>query len=91
MKCKICDLELDDYTAYEYRGAFACADHFDEVCEQRDQERQWIINEEDQKTKKLKGLDLSDSVIGKENRKLLKGSIEVASRESARLRDYEGR
>ena len=66
-------------------------EHFDEVCEQRDQERRWLINEEDQKTKKFKGLDLSDSVIGKENRKLLKGSIEVASRESERLKNYEGR
>lgn len=91
MKCRVCGIKLDDYTAYEYRGEYSCEDHFDEVCEIRDAERNQVMKEEDQKTKGMKGLDLSDSVIGKANRELLKGKIEVASKESLRLKRYEGR
>lgn len=39
----------------------------------------------------FKGLDLSDSVIGKANREIFKTQIEIASNESVRLNKYEGR
>ncbi|NBT89079.1 MAG: hypothetical protein EBT51_12400, partial [Flavobacteriaceae bacterium] len=68
---------------------FACEEHFEEMAKSRDFERNQIISEEDNKTKHFKGLDLSDSAIGKENRKLLKGKLEIASKESARLYNYE--
>ena len=90
-KCEICKKELDESEAYEYRGAIGCDEHFDEVCELRDFKRQEIINEEHNKTKHFAGLDLSDSVIGKANRNLLQKRIEIASKESARLKEYEGR
>lgn len=61
------------------------------MCELRDYERNQIIQEEYDKTKCFKGLDLSDSVIGKANKKLLKTKIEVASNESERLKIYERR
>ena len=91
MKCSICKIDLDDYTAYEYRGQIACADHHDEMIEARDYQRSQIIKEENDKLEPLKGLDLSDSAVGKENRKILAGRIEIASKESLRLKQYEGR
>lgn len=91
MKCKKCGIQLDDYTAYEYRGAISCADCFDEVIEDRDRERSEVMNEEHNKTKVFKGLDLTDSPTGQANKKLLKGRIEVASKESLKLKNYEGR
>lgn len=89
--CIKCKSPLDDHEAYEYRGSFACAEHFDEVIEMRDFERNQIIKEEHNKTKVFKGLDLTDSTIGKANKKLLKPNIEIAGRESQRLKNYEVR
>lgn len=89
--CQKCKVKLKANEAYEYRGVFACEDHFDEVIEMRDFERSQIIKEEHNKTKVFKGLDLTGSTIGKANKKLLKPNIEIASRESQRLKIYEGR
>jgi recombinational DNA repair protein (RecF pathway) len=90
-KCAECKKELDEYDAYEYRGAIACAEHLDSVTASRDSQRNEIIAEEDAKTRKLKGLDFGDNVIGKANKDLLKREIEISGKESGRLRDYEGR
>ena len=87
--CSKCHNELDGSEAYEYRGAIACDTCFDSVIETRDFQRQEIIAEESAKTDKFKGLDLGDNVIGKDNREILKGSIETASKESGRLKEYE--
>lgn len=89
MNCQKCKTELTESTAYEYRGAFSCAEHFDEVTESRELERQEIIKEESRKTEVFRGLDLSDSAVGRGNRELLKPQIEIASKESARLKRYE--
>lgn len=89
--CSKCKRELDGYESYEYRGVIACEEHFDEVCEMRDYERNQLIKEDHSKTDMLKGLDLSDSVIGKANREIFKAQIEIASNESYRLKSYEGR
>ncbi len=89
--CHKCKVELEGSEAYEYRGSFSCEEHFDEVIEMRDFERNQIIKEEHNKTKVFKGLDLTDSTIGKANKKLLKQNIEIAGRESQRLKNYEGR
>lgn len=91
-QCSKCGVGLDGSSAYEYRGVFSCAEHFDAVCDDRDRERQEIIREEDQKTEKLKGLDLASSnPVGKANQKLMARHIEVAGKESYRLKSYEGR
>ncbi len=90
-KCSKCKKELDGSETYEYRGVFACWDHFEEVIESRDFQRQEIINEEDAKTKVFQGLDLGDNCIGNANREILKAQIEIASKESGRLKYYEGR
>lgn len=87
--CRKCKAKLRANEAYEYRGAISCEEHFDEVIEMRDFERNQIIQEEHSKTKVFKGLDLTDSVIGKANQALLKPRIEVASKESKRLKNYE--
>ncbi|MCG9708255.1 hypothetical protein L1D46_05505 [Pseudoalteromonas sp. Isolate3] len=87
--CQKCKAKLKANEAYEYRGAFACAEHFDEVIEMRDFERNQIAEEEHNKTKVFEGLDLTDSSIGKANRKLLKRHIEIAGKESQRLKTYE--
>lgn len=89
MKCAHCKTELDDSTAYEYRGAYSCADHLDQVSESREFQRQEIIREESAKTEKFKGLDLGDNVMGRANREILKAQIEIASKESGRLKAYE--
>jgi len=89
--CSKCHKEIDGCEAYEYRGAISCDGCFDSVIETRDFQRQEIINEESAKTDKFKGLDLGNNVIGKANREILKGQIEIASKESGRLKEYEGR
>ena len=91
-QCSKCKKELDDSTAYEYRGVIACGDCFDAVTAIRDAERQEIIEEEGAKTEPLKGLDLSpDTPIGRANREIHKSRIEICSKESPRLKKYEGR
>ncbi|BBW91850.1 hypothetical protein PS1M3_19370 [Pseudoalteromonas sp. PS1M3] len=87
--CQKCKSKLRASEAYEYRGAFSCEEHFDEVIEMRNFERNQIIQEENNKTKVFKGLDLTDSTIGKANKALLKPRIEIASKESLRLNSYE--
>lgn len=91
LKCSICKEYFDDSDLYEYRGAIACSEHFDQLQERRDGERQQIIDEENHKTERFRGLNLSDDAIGKANREILKTDIEIASKESKRIKDYEGR
>lgn len=91
IKCEICKEDFPIDETYEYRGAFACHEHFEQVCQKRDYERAEIIAEEKQRTDKFRGLDLSNSVIGKANKELLKPDIEIVSKESGRLKDYEKR
>jgi len=90
-KCSKCSKLLDEIEAYEYRGVYSCEEHFDSVIQARDFQRKEIINEEHAKTKAFKGLDMTDSIIGKANNKLLRRRKEVASKESGRLKIYEGR
>lgn len=88
--CAKCGIALESSDCYEYRGAYSCAEHFDEVCATRDGERAQILAEESRKTEVLRGLDVSsESSVGRANRALLKPHIEVASQESNRLREYE--
>ena len=87
--CQKCKAKLRANEAYEYRGAISCEEHFDEVIEMRDFERNQIIKEEHNKTNVFKGLDITDSTIGKANKALLKPRIEVARKESNRLKNYE--
>lgn len=90
--CTKCKIELKPCQAYEYRGAIACADCFDDVIEGRDYQRQEIMAEEHAKTECFRGLDLSpDTTLGKANREILKAQIEIAGKESGRLKAYEGR
>jgi hypothetical protein len=88
--CPICKKEFELGQMYEYRGAVACGDCIEEAREKRDYERQEIIEESKHKTDKFKGLDLSESQIGKANRDILKSEIEIAGKESGRIKDYEG-
>lgn len=90
--CAICKEYFSASEIYEYRGEYACEEHHDEMTELRDFERNEIIFEEDNKTKRFKGLDLSsDSIIGKANRKILARQIDIASKESGRIKNYEKR
>lgn len=89
--CAVCKKQLVSSETYEYRGEFSCEEHFDQMTESRDFQRQEIIAEENSKTKFAQGLDFSDSPIGKANKDLLSQNIEIASNESGRLKAYEGR
>lgn len=88
MKCQHCKIELTESEAYEYRGAYSCADHFDQVIASRDYERQEIIQEENARTERFKGLDMSPATAtGRANIDILKPT----KKESGRLKKYEGR
>ena len=93
--CSICWVTYSNYDInekhqiFEYRWALACWECFDKLQEKRDFERQEIIEEENHKTEVFKWLDMWDSIIGKANRKILKRNIEIASKESLRIKSYE--
>jgi recombinational DNA repair protein (RecF pathway) len=89
--CSVCKKDFELSELYEYRGAVACSPCFDTAIKRRDQERQEIIAENKNKTESFRGLDLSDSAIGKANRQILKKDIEIASKESQRVKRYESR
>lgn len=89
--CSVCKGEFSDSETYEYRGALSCVECFSRSIELRNDQRQDIIQEESAKTNCFKGLDLSESQIGKANRELLKPQIEISGKESGRLKEYEGR
>ena len=88
-KCSKCKATISPCEAYEYRGATACEKCFDDVVVMRDFQRNEIITEEALKTEKLKGFDIGDSAIGRANREILAQQIEIASKESSRLKAYE--
>ena len=88
-ECSKCKKGLPAQGTYEYRGAKACKDCFDDVVELRDFERQEIMDEERHKTDRFKNLDMSDSPIGRINRDIMKRDIEIASKESGRIKKYE--
>jgi hypothetical protein len=89
-RCSYCRKELEDVDTYEYRGVYSCSEHFDLVQENRETQRLEIIREESSKTEAFKELDISSgTTIGKANRKLLRSKLEVASKETARLKEYE--
>lgn len=88
--CPICKNDFELGQMYEYRGALACEDCIEEMREKRDIQRAEVIEEQNFKTDRFKGLDMSDSQIGKINREILKSDIEIAKKESQRLKDYEG-
>lgn len=88
--CPICKNDFELGQMYEYRGALACEDCIEEMREKRDFQRAEVIEEQNFKTDRFKGLDMSDSQIGKINGEILKSDIEIAKKESQRLKDYEG-
>ena len=88
--CPICQNEFELGQMYEYRGALACGDCIEEVRVKRDNQRAEVIEEQKFKTDRFKNLDMSDSTIGKANKKILKADIEIAKKESQRLKDFEG-
>ena len=88
--CKLCGRTLSGYECYEYRGAYACADHFDQVCKLRDKERDEITGAERLKTAPFEGLDLSSgNPIGRANRKILARHLDVVQKESLKIHRYE--
>ena len=90
MICSHCKKPLEPNEAYEYRGAISCDEHFDLVVKNRTNERHQIMEEEDAKLKPLKGMDLDPrSPVGRANREILAPHIEIASKESGRMKRYE--
>jgi recombinational DNA repair protein (RecF pathway) len=89
--CYVCKKLVPDSLAYEYRGAICCEECFDEGTKKRDFERQEIMTEEQHKLKPLEGLSFGDSVIGRANREIMKPQIEIARKESGRIKSYENR
>lgn len=92
IKCDICNKEIDYSESYEYRGAISCDECFDVMTESRDKQRQSIIDDYERKSKRFKGFDIDpDSIIGKANREIFKKDIEIYSKETKALKDYERR
>jgi len=88
-KCQICKEMFIDSDTYEYRGVMSCLPHFEELQGKRDYQRQEVIEENERQTAPFKGLSLGDNVIGRANRQILKGSIEIAKKETMRTKLYE--
>jgi superfamily II helicase len=89
--CPICKREFRIGSMFEYRGALSCWDCADELKKKRDFERAEVMDEQNHKTHMFKGLDFGDNMFGDANREILKVNIEIAKKESQRLKDYEGR
>jgi hypothetical protein len=87
--CEICGKELTGSEAYEYRGMISCVDCHEEAIKKRDYQRQEIIEENKHKTDRFKGLELGNSLLGKINKEILKSDIEIAGKESSRIKEYE--
>ena len=79
-QCSVCKKQFILGDLYEYRGSIACEKCFQEAQDKKDFERQEIIEKNKHKTERFRGLDLSNSQIGKANRDILKADIEIASK-----------
>ena len=93
VKCDECKKRIPTSSAAEYRGRIWCEQghDFDEQVSKRDWERAEVIQENRHQTRPLEGLSFGDNPIGRANREILKGAIEVAKKETYRTRRYEGR
>lgn len=88
-KCSVCRKSLEASETYEYRGAYACEEHFEEAQGKRDWERAEVMQEEQHKMKLLEGLSFGDSVVGRANRQIMRPQLEIARKESGRMSAYE--
>ena len=88
-QCSICKKVFEYGEMYEYRGTISCDKCFDKLISKRDYEREQIIIEENHKTNRFKGLNISNDTIGKINKKIMKSDIEIAKKESDRIKNYE--
>jgi hypothetical protein len=89
-KCYLCKKYLDSSDTYEYRGAYSCEEHHDQVIALRSRERQEIIEQEHAKTECFRGLDLDPTTsVGRGTREIMKRQLELAKKESSQLRRYE--
>lgn len=50
-KCSICQTEIPDGEAYEYRGTFSCEKHFDEMCVNREYQREQVMQQVEASTR----------------------------------------
>lgn len=89
IECAICHNHFEYGRMYEYRGFLNCDACFDELQAKVDNRRQEVIEEQNHKTAVFKGLDMSNSTIGKSNREILERNIEIAKKPSKRVNDYE--
>ena len=88
-QCAVCKEWFSGRDTYEHRGQYSCSEHLDEMRERREFERQEVVADNKIKTEVFRGLDLDPSnAIGKANQELLKGRIEIASKEGPRERNY---
>ena len=79
-KCSICGECFELSELYEYRGEVACEKDFKEAQENAEFKRAEMIKDSKFRTDRFKGLDLGESSIGKANREILKGDIEIAKK-----------
>lgn len=91
-ECAYCKGVFLGQEVMEYRGKVACisCDDGETLVEDRERERREIMLNEHKKTDGL-NINLSDDAIGRHNRKLLAAKLEVASKESIQLKEYECR
>lgn len=90
--CSVCGKERPVGEFYEYRGAIACEKCFEECKENREKDRQEVIEINRHKTECFKGIDTSNNTtLGKANRELLKKQIDIAKKEDGITKRYEGR
>lgn len=87
-KCAICDEELSSSELYEYRGVYACSEHFDELCEKRDYQRQQVMETTEHSIKSQQGGEWHNG--GYKTMKTDKGGNPITKiKEPLSLKEYE--
>lgn len=89
-RCRVCKEQLSESEAYEYRGAYACAQHLEEATESRDHERAEVIQEVDHAIESQRNGEWSNGgyktmKVGKDGKPITK------IKEPLRLQEYENR
>ena len=89
-RCSICNDELSDSETYEYRGAYACAQHHEEVIKKRDFERQEVMAETEHSVRSQADGEWQNG--GYRSMRTGPGGRPITKvKEPQRLQDYEGR
>ena len=90
-RCYKCGEELADNECYEYRGAFSCSEHLEEVSEAREIERKEVMQEMEASVKSQMGGQWMSGGYKTMKADPHTGKPIGKVKESLRIQQYEGR